>query len=357
MMLRGADAPALGIEERDEAPRAGGAVAPRRPTGMVVATPTRRRFSANTGCGSSTKPTVAPSPARSAVLRREGLYSSDLSVWRKARRNGCAQGPDTDLSEKRGAKPENPIPERQSARSEALVRLELATAHDHRRAGKSCRALLGLNTQLERRRTWPPRHWPRRSAWRRRAGRWAWPEPPRKRILPSPKARSRDPGSPAKTPARHWIAPIARAVLDVVSLISTAPRARSSPPPVPVLGTQHVPPPGRRTAGPRTTQSTQPVRTTPNPNSSPRRRMSWDITRSARTEALDVLLPLRTALRSIRRRLDGRRTGECRARRPPHRGKLPDAGLAPGAHPALGRGSPIFAKCTAQLLAEAPSQR
>ena len=30
MMLRGADAPALGVEERsDEAPRAGGAVAPR----------------------------------------------------------------------------------------------------------------------------------------------------------------------------------------------------------------------------------------------------------------------------------------------------------------------------------------
>ena len=32
MMLRGADAPALGVEERsDEAPRAGGAVAPRAP--------------------------------------------------------------------------------------------------------------------------------------------------------------------------------------------------------------------------------------------------------------------------------------------------------------------------------------
>ena len=47
MVLRGADAPAPGVEERsDEAPGAGGAAAGRAPDPEVVAKPKRRQFSA-----------------------------------------------------------------------------------------------------------------------------------------------------------------------------------------------------------------------------------------------------------------------------------------------------------------------
>ncbi len=64
------------------------------------------------------------------LLRREGLYSSHLTAWRKARRNGALRGP---ASKKRGAKPKARTPLEPKVRElEAKVaRLEkdLHTAH------------------------------------------------------------------------------------------------------------------------------------------------------------------------------------------------------------------------------------
>ena len=107
MMLRGADAPALGVEERsDEAPRAGGAATPRAPDPEVVAKPTRRRFSAEYRLRILEEADRCTQPGEiGRLLRREGLYSSHLSVWRKARRNGSLKAL---TPKKRGAKPAEP---------------------------------------------------------------------------------------------------------------------------------------------------------------------------------------------------------------------------------------------------------
>jgi transposase len=101
MDLEGLPAPALGVEERsDEAPSAGVKTAPNP---EVVAKPKRRQFTAEyrlrileeadrcTGSGEVGQ-----------VLRREGLYSSHLANWRKARDEGALRGL---RSRKRGVKP------------------------------------------------------------------------------------------------------------------------------------------------------------------------------------------------------------------------------------------------------------
>ena len=132
MMLRGADAPALGVEERsDEAPRAGGAVAPRAPDPKVVAKPTRRRFSAEYRLRILEEADRCIQPGEiGRLLRREGLYSSHLSVWRKARRNGSLKAL---TPKKRGAKPaeSNPLSGKVRQLEAKVTRLEkeLATAH------------------------------------------------------------------------------------------------------------------------------------------------------------------------------------------------------------------------------------
>ena len=93
---------ALGAEERsDEAPRAG---RPRPgPDPEVVAKPKRRQFSAQY------RLRIIEEAERCArrgevgrLLRREGLYSSHLTAWRKARRKGSLR---ELASKKRGAKP------------------------------------------------------------------------------------------------------------------------------------------------------------------------------------------------------------------------------------------------------------
>ena len=64
------------------------------------------------------------------LLRREGLYSSHLTAWRKARRKGSLQGL---ASNKRGAKPamRNPLDTKVRELEAKVVRLEkdLHTAH------------------------------------------------------------------------------------------------------------------------------------------------------------------------------------------------------------------------------------
>ncbi len=62
------------------------------------------------------------------LLRREGLYSSSLTAWRKATRDGTLKA----LSKKRGRKPErNPLDEkvRKLERQNARLENELRKAH------------------------------------------------------------------------------------------------------------------------------------------------------------------------------------------------------------------------------------
>ena len=110
MTLKGLPAPALGVEERsDEAPSTGASAPPARPDPEVVAKPKRRRFTAEyrlrilEEAGRCTEPGEV-----GRLLRREGLYSSHLTSWRKARRSGALRGL---TSKKRGAKPKarNPL--------------------------------------------------------------------------------------------------------------------------------------------------------------------------------------------------------------------------------------------------------
>ena len=88
MTLNEVSVPALGVEERsDEAPRAGRA----RPTPdpEVVAKPKRRQFTAEYRLRILEEADRCTQPGEvGRLLRREGLYSSHLTAWRKARRTG-----------------------------------------------------------------------------------------------------------------------------------------------------------------------------------------------------------------------------------------------------------------------------
>ena len=104
MTLQKMGAPALGVEERrDEAPRAGASHA--RPTSdpEVVAKPKRRKFTAQYRLRILEEAESCTQPGEvGRLLRREGLYSSHLTEWRRARREGSLQGL---TPSKRGRKP------------------------------------------------------------------------------------------------------------------------------------------------------------------------------------------------------------------------------------------------------------
>jgi len=125
MTLNGLPAPALGGEERsDEVPNAGTRPSLGGPDPEVLAKPKRRRFTAEyrlrileqadrcTGAGEVGQ-----------LLRREGLYSSHLANWRKARREGALRGL---RSKKRGAKPKasNPLEPKVRELEAKVARLE-----------------------------------------------------------------------------------------------------------------------------------------------------------------------------------------------------------------------------------------
>ena len=143
-----ADAPALGGEERsDETPKAGTGQARQAPDPEVVAKPTRRQFTAEYRLRIVEEAERCTRPGEvGRLLRREGLYTSHLSAWRKARRNGSLRGLTPN---KRGAKPAEPNPLRAKVRQlEAkVVRLEkeLATAHTILEVQGKVAGLLGLS--------------------------------------------------------------------------------------------------------------------------------------------------------------------------------------------------------------------
>ena len=104
-MLKDAPTPVSGAEERsDEAPDTGGVPAGTPvPDPEVVARPTRRQFSPEYRLRILEEADRCTEPGEvGRVLRREGLYSSHLSAWRKSRRQGSLRGLTPN---KRGPKP------------------------------------------------------------------------------------------------------------------------------------------------------------------------------------------------------------------------------------------------------------
>ena len=131
----------------DEAPRAGRA----RPTPdpEVVAKPKRRQFTAEYRLRILEQADRCTQPGEvGRLLRREGLYSSHLTAWRKARRKGSLR---ELAAKKRGAKPaeRNPLDAKVRALEAQVARLEheLHTAHTILDVQGKVAGLLGLNLE------------------------------------------------------------------------------------------------------------------------------------------------------------------------------------------------------------------
>ena len=144
MTLQEMGAPALGVEERrDEAPRAGASHARPTPDPEVVAKPKRRKFTAQYRLRILEEAESCTQPGEvGRLLRREGLYSSHLTEWRRARREGSLQGL---TPSKRGRKPaeRNPLSAKVhelEAESGSAGEGAAHRPYDPGRPGKSCRA-------------------------------------------------------------------------------------------------------------------------------------------------------------------------------------------------------------------------
>ena len=148
MTLKGLPAPALGVEERsDEAASAGASAPPARPDPEVVAKPKRRRFTAEYRLRILEEADRCREPGEvGRLLRREGLYSSHLTAWRRARRNGALRGL---TSKKRGAKPKarNPLEPKVRELEAKVARLEkeLHKAHTILDVQEKVAGLLGFS--------------------------------------------------------------------------------------------------------------------------------------------------------------------------------------------------------------------
>lgn len=140
--------PALGVSSlRSSTPRAGGGTRSLPPDPEVVAKPTRRQFTAEYRLRILEEADRCTEPGEvGRLLRREGLYSSHLTAWRKARRKGSLQGLS---SKKRGAKPSerNPLDAKVRALEAKVARLEqeLHTAHTILDVQGKVAGLLGFN--------------------------------------------------------------------------------------------------------------------------------------------------------------------------------------------------------------------
>ena len=114
--------------------------------GQAEAAPVHAR---SIGCGSSRRRSAARGAGEvGRLLRREGLYSSHLTAWRKARRKGSLR---ELASKKRGAKPaeRNPLDAKVRALEAQVARLEheLHTAHTILDVQGKVAGLLGLNLE------------------------------------------------------------------------------------------------------------------------------------------------------------------------------------------------------------------
>ncbi len=150
MDLEGLPAPAIGVEERsDEAPSAGAGIMREPPDSEVVAKPTRRRFTAKYRLRILEEADRCSEPGEvGQLLRREGLYSSHLSNWRKARHEGALRGLRPN---KRGAKPKakNPLEPKVRDLEAKVARLEkeLHKAHTILDVQEKVAGLLGFSLE------------------------------------------------------------------------------------------------------------------------------------------------------------------------------------------------------------------
>ena len=145
---RHSGAAGLGVEERsDETPRPEDEQRRSAPDPGVVAKPTRRQFTAEYRLRILEEADRCTRPGEiGRLLRREGLYTSHLSAWCKARRSGSLAGL---TAKKRGAKPaeHNPLSPkvRQLEAKVARLEKELAAAHTIPEVQGKVAGLLGFS--------------------------------------------------------------------------------------------------------------------------------------------------------------------------------------------------------------------
>jgi len=134
-------------EERGD--EAGSAAAAAPPDPEVAAKPKRRQFTAEYRLRILEEADRCTEPGEvGQLLRREGLYSSHLTAWRKARRNGALRGL---ASKKRGAKPKarNPLEPKVRQLEAEVARLEgeLHKAHTILDVQEKVAGLLGFSLE------------------------------------------------------------------------------------------------------------------------------------------------------------------------------------------------------------------
>ncbi len=138
-----------------EGPEARSAAGPFRGSGTpapnpeVAAKPRRRRFTAEYRlCILEEAERCTKSGEVGQLLRREGLYSSHLTAWRQARRDGALRGL---ASKRRGAKPKarNPLEPKVRELESKVARLEkeLHQAHTILDVQEKVAGLLGFDLE------------------------------------------------------------------------------------------------------------------------------------------------------------------------------------------------------------------
>ena len=139
----------LAEERSDEASSAPASAAP---NAEVLAKPKRRQFTAEYRLRILEEADRCTEPgAVGRLLRREGLYSSHLTAWRKARRNGSLRAL---AGKKRGAKPKprNPLEPKVKQLEAEVARLEgeLRKAHTILDVQGKVAGLLGIDLKSEK---------------------------------------------------------------------------------------------------------------------------------------------------------------------------------------------------------------
>ncbi len=138
------------VEERSD--EAGSPPASAAPEPEVLAKPKRRQFTAKYRLRILEEADRCTEPgAVGRLLRREGLYSSHLTAWRKARRNGSLRAL---AGKKRGAKPKsrNPLEPKVKQLEAEVARLEgeLQKAHTILDVQGKVAGLLGIDLESEK---------------------------------------------------------------------------------------------------------------------------------------------------------------------------------------------------------------
>jgi len=145
------------VVERSETTGSGGAggagaVAPSSPPIVVVADPEvpekarRRRFSAEYKLRVLQKADACTEPGEiGALLRREGLYSSNLAAWRRQREEGSIQGL-TPRKRGRKTQPKNPLSKKvtELERENARLKQRLKQAETIIEVQKKVSQILGI---------------------------------------------------------------------------------------------------------------------------------------------------------------------------------------------------------------------